>query len=832
MTLPFDKCNCACPRLGAPSHSSYSLSDSPVLPLAAKGHLSTLHSTSPPATWCNAQPLPIETPTASESGLAYVTSSTKLLIIYPHSKILLVLTHCLPHSCSTKPRLWLTTLTSHPPVHTAIGTFLSSTLVVNIDYHIMDRHDSGKPGCDSEHVLDKTVSNAAKADFEGACASPAANRPYGHNEVIDEEPEVQKQAGQGCEKEQAKCSSPASLSTVSASLSTVSASSESQKQGVSETETSNARVVTYATETACGCVTLRNFSEFALHIKNLRCRLCRELRFSSELDICTMFQNWMDETVDTLSCIVKCSTCGLNSCIACKPESYSKLSKIKIVQEEQSVTWCCVAGRLYLIWMLLCGFDQHLSGSGKMDKTAEPANFDRNPKHSHHGKAVKKNTYGTCIGYEDALSHLHGDTDAAYDESEHLEPPDEISSLEHYENWSKQMKKFGFFQIADHPPEPGHFQSQANSPSSPRKDEVSISNARKAEASEDKFASLILGFLTDLLPSLEINTCFDRDPPVTVLEMLTTGRILHHCAGLLRNDSLADFTKRKNLYWSLFRFLKTLDSHPSTRKALFDARSTYPENVDFLALSFCTTVPILPPTESESPPPHRPDIQAPTPIQPVHPPSFVSQHSTMQGPPDHYPGPGDPPSASPVYNLHETMPSGSGASVPPQPFTNPPLGPVMGYFPCPPSSTGAPGTSVPRLPLPCINPSSVNPPGPVIGSFPCPPRSTGAPGTSQSFINSPPGPVIRTFSCPPNSNTRLATRGRGGSGSSSPSTRGGSSQAPYFTPSSRCRGTASPGHFSGGLPNLVLPESMHGGRGRGTSEQGSRGGRGDGAPGN
>ncbi|KAF5850667.1 hypothetical protein GGP41_010309 [Bipolaris sorokiniana] len=370
----------------------------------------------------------------------------------------------------------------------------------------MDRHDSGKPGCDSEHVLDKTVSNAAKADFEGACASPAANRPYGHNEVIDEEPEVQKQAGQGCEKEQAKCSSPASLSTVSASLSTVSASSESQKQGVSETETSNARVVTYATETACGCVTLRNFSEFALHIKNLRCRL----------------------------------------------------------------------------W------------SGKMDKTAEPANFDRNPKHSHHGKA----------------------------------------------------------------------------------------------------------------------------------------------------------------------------------------------------------------------------------------------HSTMQGPPDHYPGPGDPPSASPVYNLHETMPSGSGASVPPQPFTNPPLGPVMGYFPCPPSSTGAPGTSVPRLPLPCINPSSVNPPGPVIGSFPCPPRSTGAPGTSQSFINSPPGPVIRTFSCPPNSNTRLATRGRGGSGSSSPSTRGGSSQAPYFTPSSRCRGTASPGHFSGGLPNLVLPESMHGGRGRGTSEQGSRGGRGDGAPGN
>ncbi|KAL1796373.1 hypothetical protein ACET3X_004913 [Alternaria dauci] len=130
------------------------------------------------------------------------------------------------------------------------------------------------------------------------------------------------------------------------------------------------------------------------------------------------------------------------------------------------------------------------------------------------------------------------------------------------------------------------------------KRETKVSEAQKVQICEDVFSNMVLGFLTNLLPSLERETCFDFDPPKAVLKMLRNSKILQYCAELLRNDSLADVIKRKDLYQTLFNFLMTVGLHGETSAALFGPRFVRPETVDLLTLSFCAAAPD--PSESVS----------------------------------------------------------------------------------------------------------------------------------------------------------------------------------------------------------------------------------------
>jgi hypothetical protein len=46
-----------------------------------------------------------------------------------------------------------------------------------------------------------------------------------------------------------------------------------------------------------------------------------------------------------------------SACIACGSKLSANHSSISV--EGQQISWCCIGGRLFLLWILLCGFDQH-----------------------------------------------------------------------------------------------------------------------------------------------------------------------------------------------------------------------------------------------------------------------------------------------------------------------------------------------------------------------------------------------------------------------------------------------------------------------------------------
>jgi ubiquitin-protein ligase len=359
-----------------------------------------------------------------------------------------------------------------------------------------------------------------------------------------------------------------------------------------EPRANNTTIATYTSDTASGHTTLNSFAQFTHHLKTEQCRVCKERFFSSELDVYTLIQNWMDGVVDNLSCNIKCKRCGTSSCIGCTPQPYSKASRIDARHKSQKVSWCCVSGRLFLIWVLLCGLDRHLSKSTKINKTAKPDRTQRSLQTSRHSKGDNESasSFGTGYGGTHATPHAYMPKGMGYSASFYDYDTSNFSDsktqydqdYEYFFDPEEQVmisSKNGFV-IA-----PGNIPGQPK-PSSAEDEEGSMSDARRTQIIEDNFSSLILGFLTDLLPSSEREACFDRDPPAAVLDMLAGSRILKYCAELLRNGSLVDIIKRKDLYEMLFGFLVTLGLHPATRETLFGVRSMYPGTADLLTISF------------------------------------------------------------------------------------------------------------------------------------------------------------------------------------------------------------------------------------------------------
>jgi hypothetical protein len=157
----------------------------------------------------------------------------------------------------------------------------------------------------------------------------------------------------------------------------------------------DARTADYQPETPWNYATLNTFAELTAHLRTRNCRLCGEFFFSSELDVRTLFQDWADGIVDQLSCNIRCGNCRTRICIACEPVPFTKSSRIGLTspKRNQSVSWCCVGGRLFLIWALLCGFDRHIRESRDVRKISQQAK----PELKSHQK-TKKSTRGGGFG--------------------------------------------------------------------------------------------------------------------------------------------------------------------------------------------------------------------------------------------------------------------------------------------------------------------------------------------------------------------------------------------------------------------------------------------------
>lgn len=95
-----------------------------------------------------------------------------------------------------------------------------------------------------------------------------------------------------------------------------------------------------------------------------------------------------------------------------------------------------------------------------------------------------------------------------------------------------------------------------------------------------------LAILAGLLPRYVGKTYFDLNPPEELIHMIRRSLLFSKVSELLRNDSIHDVTKRKQLYRGVISFMKALSDHFITAKLAFEDRIAYPETESLLAVSF------------------------------------------------------------------------------------------------------------------------------------------------------------------------------------------------------------------------------------------------------
>jgi hypothetical protein len=114
-----------------------------------------------------------------------------------------------------------------------------------------------------------------------------------------------------------------------------------------------------------------------------------------------------------------------------------------------------------------------------------------------------------------------------------------------------------------------------------------MTQVNRAERIADEFNDSIFTFLITLLPSPDESSNFDVDPPSAVLSMLLNSKVLSKAAELLRNHSLDNAAKRKNLYNALLGLLRTIGAHEAmSNKAISSERLVKSNDINLVTLSF------------------------------------------------------------------------------------------------------------------------------------------------------------------------------------------------------------------------------------------------------
>ena len=212
--------------------------------------------------------------------------------------------------------------------------------------------------------------------------------------------------------------------------------------------------------------------------------------FGQSLDINNMFQDWLSGKRH-LSSWIKCRNCSTSSCFGCDPVAFVKQSRFGA--QDKQVSWCCASGRLFLIWMLLCGFDQHYCAGG----SREPAKTKSSRQTQIRGNTkvkTNKKTWGGGIGF--GSNHRHS-----------------MSYMPSGMGYGSDSIYYG--DLGDHLDDSSPFSSKGKGHTlDPRLRPIGggKSVAQNAQEIEDKFNRTILELLSGLLPSLDRETGFDVDP--------------------------------------------------------------------------------------------------------------------------------------------------------------------------------------------------------------------------------------------------------------------------------------------------------------------------------
>ena len=247
--------------------------------------------------------------------------------------------------------------------------------------------------------------------------------------------------------------------------------------------------------------------------RKVPCAGCSKPMLYVEGHVNMLFKRWLESPTMNISSVVSCQKdgCSANTCLGCGKRYSTTGPEIPSqIKEPSQLYWCCDAGRMVLLWILLCGVDRR-----KMARRRRGEYFMRNSKGS--------NISGAGVGYG---SHTHGSETA-------------------------QAVNFGMY---------GQLNNSRVSIAQP------VNAAPTKEQVEDEFTFKAMACLDILLPSLtpENASSFDSNPPAPLLPVLTQSSILGTIAALLRNDSVEDATRRIRLYNNTLNVVDKLSKHPAT----------------------------------------------------------------------------------------------------------------------------------------------------------------------------------------------------------------------------------------------------------------------------
>lgn len=296
------------------------------------------------------------------------------------------------------------------------------------------------------------------------------------------------------------------------------------------------------------------YTDFAKYIVDRKCPKCSSVLIQSASQVDYLFRSWISNKgaplihIDTKKCEhftdmprapinskVKCRSCTHTTCIACFDKEAAKTQSH--TTEGAELSWCCSRGRLFTIWALLCGFDTKYCQSKKEDAAK--------------GEAAR------------SQSHRFGTRDKGTGYVSTVR-----SSV--YDNI------YGGFSFADAHPTGTSDKDKARSSS--------------AEQRADRFHQLVFALLGTLLPcpdAKSTNTSFDDKPPAALASCLLNSKILDKAAELLRDDSLEDATKRKDVYMAPVKFLRACGTHEALKdKVLYGERIVWPDTTNLSVLSF------------------------------------------------------------------------------------------------------------------------------------------------------------------------------------------------------------------------------------------------------
>lgn len=337
----------------------------------------------------------------------------------------------------------------------------------------------------------------------------------------------------------------------------------------------DANLAEYHRETVVGQARISTLTQLMEKINTLVCSQCGSQMFGSALDTQQVFQQWLDSESEMFS-LVTCYHCQTtSSCLGCVTSTCSKISYV--VRQGKKVSWCCASGRIFLIWILLCGFDQQYCSSTSKVISASPRSPEQ-PSFAYRGEKPAGQDYQNTIilgPSRPSIPTMPKGTGFA-GHSDYCDSPYQIFNphsvlLGQLETFAKIKQKI-------------HAAEKARWGETRTLDHKAA--AQEKQNAQDAVGTLVLGFLQDLMPSNERDTEFDKQPPEVIIELLSGSKILTYCAELLRNDSLEDATKRMRVYSVLIGFLRGVAGHAATNAAFSRERAIWPDRVNLQTLSF------------------------------------------------------------------------------------------------------------------------------------------------------------------------------------------------------------------------------------------------------